>query len=519
MRVRLFVAGLIAPLCMAAAVAAPLRAATAADAAGPASDAVVVAVIDGRLNPYHWDFLAAHTPQSTDGDPANDLPLHSAPHTWLPGFPDPASFTSYRPIPLKVDASNPDRDATLLANDDADAWSSLDPSSRSAVAYHWIPDTKVVGVLDFAANGVRGSNDAHGTHVASVSVGNMHGTCPECVLVFLAFDTQDQAESALEWALAQPWIDLVVNSYGFSSTGRYRDRIYNGSDVEAQRTASERGQTIFFSAGNGLENDFRLPNTTYFSSQEGPDWTVTVGAVAPDGHSYSGSGKPVDVASIGNDYPASGGTTVAGAGTFGGTSNATPVVAGIYAHALSYARSALAGPSRVQSAGVVAVGEPLPCGEVRPDCELGDGALTAPELRTRLLSGAIRTPQGMQIGEDETYPPAEPAEADFASEGFGTFFARSRPSDYGDELGRVLGPMTGAAPAPTRSPAETDWFVVDSYCRQQIWGTWSGGAWSEGDPLPLPDPNWPVRTATAASCAALLPPPPDSPPAGSGSTP
>ena len=49
--------------------------------------------------------------------------------------------------------------------------------------------------------------------------------------------------------MRQPWIDVITNSYGFS-TG-VRDRIYDGGNAEVSRDASERGQTIFFSAGNG----------------------------------------------------------------------------------------------------------------------------------------------------------------------------------------------------------------------------------------------------------------------------
>src|SRR3712207_7064673 len=47
-----------------------------------------------------------------------------------------------------------------------------------------------------------------------------------------------------------------------------------GSDIERQRAASERGQTIVFSAGNGIENAFQVANPTSYSSQKGPDWIV-----------------------------------------------------------------------------------------------------------------------------------------------------------------------------------------------------------------------------------------------------
>ena len=65
-----------------------------------------------------------------------------------------------------------------------------------------------------------------------------------------------------------------------------------------------------------------------------------------------------------------------GSGGFSGTSNATPVVAGIYARALFEARRMLRGPGRVQHKGVIARGAAIGCGGARPRCELGDGILT-----------------------------------------------------------------------------------------------------------------------------------------------
>jgi hypothetical protein len=64
---------------------------------------------------------------------------------------------------------------------------------------------------------------------------------------------------------------------------------------------------------------------TLFSSQEGPDWIVTVGAISPQGNRYSGSGKPAKVAAPGLSYPAAGGPNVNGQAQFSGTSNAAPV--------------------------------------------------------------------------------------------------------------------------------------------------------------------------------------------------
>lgn len=254
----------------------------AAGAAVDPGDATVVAVIDSALNPYHVDF-----------GPVEGLPTDRPPHEWLSGFPSPDSFAGYEKLRLTpgADEQTPVAD---LHDSDLEKWNGVTRSTRGAAHYRWLPGTKVVGLLDFAGNRGYGSLGAHGTRAASVAVGRRHGTCPDCLLVFLSYATPADGEAAIEWALEQPWIDVITNSYGFSAV--QRDRLYSGSDTEAQRRASERGQTIFFSAGNGQNNDYMVPNTTLFSSQEGPDWTITVGGVASDGSNWTGTGKPADVA-------------------------------------------------------------------------------------------------------------------------------------------------------------------------------------------------------------------------------
>lgn len=472
-------------------------------------DAVVVAVIDNAFTPYHWDFLASKMPQHQDEDPENDLPLTEAPDTWLPGFPSPEEFASYRRLDLTLEDTLAGRSIASLDAADSAVWNTVQQSTPGNINYHWIPGTKAIGALTFSGGKIHGTGTSHGIGTSSVSVGNRFGTCPECLVVFIQYGGEANGERAIEWAMSQPWIDVVTNSYGFSQVER--DRLYSGSDTEAQRTASERGQTILFSAGNGITNTFTIPNSTLFSSQEGPDWIVTVGAVHPtSGGSYTGHGKPADVAGVGGGYPSSyGAATVGGNGQgFGGTSNATPQVAGAYSRALYLARMGLEGPSRAQEDGVIAVGEePFACGEARPDCELGDGVLTAKELRTRVLHAAQRTPAGMTVGGLHDPAPAV-GEDELLNEGHGSFFGRLRGWDsYLTEFDRIWGPMEGTAEPTARPSGEREWMVVDSFCRQEIWGDWNGGYFRQGStPLPGPDPLFPLRTGLEQACPALFPP-------------
>jgi len=468
-----------------------------------AEDATVVAVIDSAFSPYHWDYLASKMPV--------DMPLDTAPDRWLSGFPSKRSFAGYRSLDLTLPTKDEATPYANLDQPDEEAWAEVKQSSAEEINYYWIPGTKVIGALDFAGNQIRGAPNAHGTGTSSVAVGNLHGTCPECLLVFISYGDATTGEAAISWAMRQPWIDVITNSYGFSATPVTRDRIYSGSDTALQRNASARGQTIFFSAGNGYENAFLVPNGTLLSSQEGPDWIVTVGAVSPGAHaSYTGHGKPADIASLGSGYPSAyNSPTVSGSGDFSGTSNATPVIAGTYARALYLARRDLNGPSRVQQGGRIASGGAFRCGRARPKCELRDGVLTAQELRRRLFLGARHTEPGLTPGGVGTLPAI--GEEEFLSEGHGSYFAREtgKVGAWLKEFERIIGPLEGRAKELKRPDGERDWMIVDSWCRQHLWGAWTGGYYIDGK-TKLPagaEPAWPVRSTILDVCPHLQPAP------------
>ncbi len=496
---------LAAPLAVAALALSSMAAGDPATTPNGADDAVVIAVVDNGFAAYHDDFRADLMPQHLDDDPANDLPLDEDPSTWLPGF-DREAFEVFEPVHVTLPPRDEPAHMEALYAEDADEWSYAMASSRAEVNGVWLPGTKIIAGLSFGGGGTFAVPEgaSHGVGSSSVSAGNVHGTCPECLLVLIRFSGRDAGEAAVEWALSQPWIDVVTNSFGYS-TG-LRDQVYDGSDTEHQRRAVERGLGLFWSAGNGHANAFAVPASTLTSSQKGPDWQVTVGAVTPQGASYTGHNKPVDLAAPGQDYPSApssgSGHRTDGEGRFSGTSNATPVTAGIYAKALHEARKALAGPSRVQDAGVIAVGEPVACGAVRPDCELGDGELTYLELRTRLFEGAVHSPQGYasSILTPAVATPRLSWEQEFLNEGHGIYLGRV--GDHEEELARIVEPMLGTAPTLERPDGEVEWMVVDSYCRQLLWGGWDLGYWRQGDAVPGADPAWPTRTAYLDGCEA-----------------
>jgi hypothetical protein len=514
-RTRLIRAALAAVV--AGALLGPLGGADAAPARGP-DDAVVVAVIDGSFSPYHWDFAASKLPQHLNRDPLDDIPLSKAPHTYLPGFPSPKSFARYSPLKLTLAPNEEDAVPADLDTEDADAWASFETSTKSKIDYRWIPNSKIIGALTFGgaskAPGTRfhANTGAHGMGTSSVSVGNLYGTCPECLVVMIQYSDAPSGEEAIQWAQSQPWIDVVTNSYGFSQVER--ERVYNGSDVVAQQRATERGQMNLFSSGNGVSNTFTIPNSTLTSSQEGPDWIVTVGAVDPDDDdNYTGTGKPADIAGIGSGYPSAyNAKDQSGGAAFGGTSNATPTIAGTYARALYYARRAMAGRSRIQRDGVISVGKAT-CGKARRDCEIGNGKLSELELRRRLFQGAIPTKGNIDPGSQSVASGPSAGDARFMSEGHGVYHGRVKRDDAiwnAEFRSRLLDPLLGRVPAPKRPVGELRYMRADSWCRQSIWGEWTKGYYRGDDtPVPEQDPAFPARSAYQSYCEHLEQPPPE----------
>ncbi len=516
--VAVLAASVLTPLGLGQAQAAPTKA---------GDDAVVIAVIDSGISPYHWDYLASKMPQARDRDRSNDLPLDKDPATWLKGFPK-SGLASKTAMKLHLAEDDDNANIAALKAKDAAQWAKVKNSTPGNINYYWFPGTKVIGGVSFGYaekateqldRGTAGApavgytytpvyGTDHGQGTSSVSVGNLHGTCPECLIVHITAADTTATEQALAWAESQPWIDVVSNSYGLQTvpTGVVRDGLYGGP-VDLQKKASERGQTIVFSAGNGIENGFVVPFSTLTSTVKGPDWVITVGATvsAKSGDNASGSGKPVDVSGIGEDYPSAyNSKTVSGGELFSGTSNASPTIAGTYGRGLHLARQAMAGPSRVQAGGVISVGKAT-CGKARPGCEVGDGKLTAVELRDRLLKGAVSTGGGTSPGAINHV--GRLADEHYAGEGHGTYSARLKRDDdrWLAEFDAFFGPVVGTRAALKRPADEAAWFLVDSWCRQHIFGSWNGGYFKEGkDTLPAADPQKaPVRTAYALACNGL----------------
>lgn len=463
--------------------------------AAEVGDAVVLAIVDSSFNPYHHDFLADAMPQHLDDDPDNDLPLDRPPHEWLPGFADPSEFSSYEALELNL-SLDPDAVPAELHGSDAESWSSVNTSDTDDIHFRYIPGTKIIGYVNFAG-GDGFSPASHGGGTTSVSVGNIHGTCPECLLVFV----NSYHAFANPWMAQQDWIDVQSNSWGASTV--FRDNIYTDCDLETLQAGVERGQQIVWSGGNGQANAFVAPVNTLNSCQKGPDFLITVGAIDPDNQgSYTGHGKPVDISSYGMGYPRAGGGTVTAESTFSGTSNAAPVIAGFYAKALYEVRKELDGASRTQADGVIAYGETR-CGDANPDCPMADELLTVHELRHALFRAATFT--DAYFSTTSVVPAAEipvgTEETEFFTEGHGSLHGRL--GDHEAEATRIVDEVFGRT-YDEPSQELLDWMTAYSYCSQQVWGEWQHGYWVPGSGLPDPDPQWPVRTWLGTECPTTM---------------
>jgi subtilisin family serine protease len=458
---------------------------------GPHGEApVVVAVIDTGINPYHAEFR----------DPARV----AHPSSYLQGYPAGA-----RALHLCLDAHAHPNCASYAGAKahDAALWRGVPGTEDSAEGWgplHWIPGTRIVGAVSigsphdsFIAPTRILDETGHGTAAASLAVGSTLGLCPSCLLVVV----EGPGDEALAWAAAQPWIDVVSNSWGWQSNLGWPPPPFGVHRVALTRGMVEAGKTVLFSAGNGLGFDtipgvtdmgeYLAPGESTFTSEyTGPDWIVTVGALDPEnGHPIAGSGRPVDVAAAGLDVRAASAWARSGTLDFSGTSASAPIVAGAFGHILQEARIALgdarAGPRTVAGDDeVLAQGAPLPAAAAGP---LADGLLTRSELQA-LVFGAARP----CLADPVLAQACEGARAPWPFPGRAWGWSLPTPPvawpllvGHGgvDLVSRdaAVRALLGQEPLAPKPAAEL-WSVSDSWLRQRLWGFWEHGA-TAGDLL------------------------------------
>lgn len=400
----------------------------------------VVAIVDTGVNPYHEEFL----------DPAFSVP----PSVYVDKYPADA---------LALELSLGERSYNAAVKKDEATWKSV-----KANQLYWIPGTRIIGAISVVQDGSTKilDDNGHGTATASDAAGATIGSCRECLLVIV----EGFGDTPLQWALAQPWIDVVSNSWGgclgievcVVDTGLAPPPFF----VSQAKAAVEAGKEVFFAAGNGMLNRFDAPTLTYWNAYSGPDWIVTVGAAdSQTGATVVGTGRPFDVTSYGLDYKGAAHQSTNSIREFSGTSAATPVAAGAYAALVQRAREGLRDTHEGPLKGAVVAQGPSLQGM------LGDGKLTRAEAeRAFYLTARAATGSGPIVPASLPHSPAA-----FAYAGYGLV--------DGKTAAEAFAVVSGSKTVPSR-PNEDTWAAADSRIRQAIWGGWNPG----GDDL-RPDPD------------------------------
>lgn len=413
----------------------------------------VIAFVDTGINPYHQDFRA---PEFTHH-----------PAEFIEGYPGASTA-----VPLSFDVADAEGyDAARLADEDT-----LYELQRDQL--YWFPGTRIIGGLSVAAGGTgAGRQDfpvidesSHGTGVASVAAGQWYGSNPNALIVMI----EGLGMNGVRWAAQQPWIDVISNSWGPGLPGRAEPP----ADMSATRDATRRGQSVMFSAGNGLRNtnsstvpwgssdpcDCKIPghNSTFTSNGSGPSWHLTIGAASPvNGQAHWWHGIPPDAMSFGSKWRAADafGVTREHNRDFGGTSCATPVTAGVLSSVILKAREVLGDNVAGQRPdGVVAQA----VDGVIPPAEgpLADGDLTRAEAETLAIKSAEPVAFDPEtFGWDYAVDPTTPAY--FVQQGYGLVDAASKA--------RAMAALLGETPLRDRADVDA-WMAQVDAVSDAVWG-------------------------------------------------
>jgi hypothetical protein len=412
---------------------------------------VVIALTDTGINPYHQEFRA---PEFTHH-----------PSTFIEGYPA-------APAALDVSLDVADSSGYQAAVDaDADLWGGV-----AGNRLYWIPGTRIIGAYSSIIDGDNRilDDNGHGTGTSSVSAGRWYGSNNNALIVMV----EGLGDAPLNWAMSQPWIDIVTNSWGPSLGG-----LSTGS-ATASRDATRRGQSVLFSAGNGMRNtnssevwgpvqgatgvgdpcDCKLPNSnlTITSHNKGPSWILAVGAASPvNGQSHWWHGIPPDVSSFGSKWRAAAHNGVLHEQNrdFGGTSNASPVTAGVLSAVIQKAREVLGDTVAGQKTGAVVA--QAATGVVPPTTgPLSDGKLTRAEAEDIVLKTAQPVPfDPTKASWDYAIYPTTPLY--FTYQGYGIVDKTSKAA--------ALKVLMGEQPMPVRTEVDA-WMAQLDAARNAVYG-------------------------------------------------
>lgn len=464
--------------------AAPDVAQHGADDPGDGADAVV-AFVDTGINPYHEVFR--------DERPR----AYQHPSTYLEHYPADAIA-----MPLTFDAD--DWKSAVL--EDCKLWEAVVPEQL-----YWFPGTRIVGGISFHAPPEFGCDDpdfassftgephvldfnGHGTMVASRGAASGFGACAECLIVAVQYTgsvnlvgpagSENSPLNAITWtADHNDFIDIQSNSWGPIAPG-WDPTEQAGLLVTSPRTArtiedvSSR-QPAFWASGNGAA--FRggaLGHPTALSPHLGPSAIIVGGHDSGDVNVWPGFPPHVVADSCAAWAAEPDSLDEVGEDVSGGTSGATPYVAGSAGQMIRIARAHLGDHGVGILDGVLAHG-PAGTSSTFADSPLADGEFSVADLRDLLLHTATARP-GEQ---EEDGPTCGPASAPYNAAPIAwSMVPAAYPGYLHIGYGAVDRPavalaarvLDGSAPMPSRSE-EDDFFATHEQLRAALHEVWTTG--------------------------------------------
>lgn len=304
---------------------------------------VVIATVDGGINPYHLDFRLA------DGD--DRWGVH--PSEYISGYPSDAEA-------LEITLEAPSQPAARAL--DREAWDAVEPGEM-----RWIPGTNIIAGVSMRS-GDFSDVGGHGTAVASITGGRLYGRGGPNVLIVSVEGTGD----GWRWAAEQPWIDLISVSWSSAN-------VFVSPSGEASYAAAAAGKLSCVATGN-------LVAPLWVFKEQGPSWNVNVGAVDTSDRIHAYSGSPADVVAV-PDLEVATPDSMTATRTFGGTSGAAPHVCASIGRLISEARGRVGDAQEGPHGGGLVVGTP-------GSGPFSDGVLNRAEIE-RAVQATARSLPGM----------------------------------------------------------------------------------------------------------------------------
>lgn len=380
----------------------------------------VVALVDSGINPYHVDFRAPE--------------LNRHPSTYISGFPRDA-----KALNLSLDA--PDYNAAVAR--DEGKWGAVKRDDL-----YWVPGTNIIGAIG-PFGGTEPNfldQNAHGTITASLAGGRVHGPGTNDIVIVVIKagpETDNTWVEGLEWAAAQPWIDVISNSWSVIPLAEEG----NQRNAQASRAAVASGKLVCFSSGNE-----GVP--LWMAGTQGPSWNLNVGASSEKSrgeHVYTN--WPNDVLGASGVQAARYQSMDQEGGPYIGTSMSAPVVCGQAARVISEVRRSLGDHEEGPQMG-------LARGRKQKGPYLEDGCLDRVELEDAIQASAVPAQTAPPDPADPFGIPAAPV-AGFVRGGYGIV--------DGETASVAIDVLLGRAPRPERM-IEDEWIARTDSIRDEKWG-------------------------------------------------